>query len=69
VRDQEEMKMTERLLRKGEVADRLGVSVLTVSRMIGRGELPVVKISLRAIRIAESAVRELVRSRTDPVGR
>jgi excisionase family DNA binding protein len=39
-----------RLLNKAEVADKLRVSVQTVSRMVKTGELPRIVVSARTIR-------------------
>ncbi len=48
------------LLSRAEVAEVLGVSVQTVARMIGRGELETVQVGERFVRIpAESLERYL----------
>jgi excisionase family DNA binding protein len=44
------------LLTVEQVADMLGVSASTVRRMIARGELPVIRIGLRSLRIHRQAI-------------
>jgi excisionase family DNA binding protein len=56
--------MTNLLLTKREVARRLGLSEASVERVILRGELPVVKVSQRAVRIPGSAVEAFIEERT-----
>lgn len=41
---------------KDEAAEKLGVSVRTIERMINRGELPARKITSRIVRIPASAL-------------
>jgi excisionase family DNA binding protein len=58
-------RMTERLLRKREVAELLGVSTRTVSRLAERGEIDVVRIG-RGARYRADDVRSLIeRSREE----
>jgi excisionase family DNA binding protein len=57
--------MADRLLRKSEALDFLGVSRPTLDRIISRGELAVVRLSERAVRISEGALRELVERSTE----
>jgi excisionase family DNA binding protein len=45
-----------RLISVNQAADRLGLSPLTIRRLIQRGELPQVRPTPRTIRIPESAV-------------
>jgi excisionase family DNA binding protein len=45
-----------RLLSVNEVASRLGLSPLTVRRLIRQGKLPYVRPTPRTIRVPESAV-------------
>jgi excisionase family DNA binding protein len=61
--------MNDRLLTKREVGERLGISKPTVQRLIARGDLEVVRVSERAVRISEGAVRSLVERRTERSGR
>jgi len=60
--------MADRLLRKSEVLDRLGVSRPTMDRLIARGDLPVVRVSERAVRIPEGALRQYIADRTERRG-
>ncbi len=60
--------MAEKLLRKEEAREVLRVSRPTLDRMISRGDLPVVRLSEKAIRISESALRDLVERRTERRG-
>jgi excisionase family DNA binding protein len=48
-----------RLISVNEAADRLGLSPLTIRRLIQRGELPKVRPTPRTVRIPESAVTAL----------
>jgi excisionase family DNA binding protein len=57
--------MVERLLRKIEAQELLRVSRPTLDRMIATGQLSVVRLADRAIRISESALRELIASQTE----
>ena len=59
--------MTDRWLRKPEVAELLGVSVRTVERMIASQEIPAARIR-RCRRIPEAAVRALMAARERPAG-
>jgi excisionase family DNA binding protein len=61
--------MADRLLRKEEARERLNVSRPTLDRLISRGDLEVVRISERAVRVSESAIRQLVEQRTERRGR
>ena len=48
-----------------EAAQQLGgVSRRTVQRLIARGDLPVVRVGLRLVRVPSEAVREYVAART-----
>jgi len=60
--------MTNLLMTKREVARRLGLSEASVERVILRGELPVVKVSQRAVRIPGSAVEAFIEERTQHRG-
>ena len=55
----------ERLLRKDTVQTRLDISRASLDRMIQRGDLKVVRLSRRAIRVRESAVRDLIERCTE----
>jgi excisionase family DNA binding protein len=55
----------ERLLLKQEARRRLRVSLPTLDRMIARGDLEVIKLSSRTVRISESAITALIRQRTE----
>ncbi len=57
--------MTERLLRKEAAREVLGISRPTLDRMIARGDLSVVRVTDKAVRIAESELRRLMESRTE----
>jgi len=61
--------MEDRLLTKTEGADALRCSKPTLERIIQRGDLPVVRVGERSIRISETAVREYISSRTERRGR
>lgn len=61
--------MTEQLLTKREVGERLGISRPTVQRLIARGDLEIVRVSDRAVRNSEGAVRSFVERRTERTGR
>ena len=58
--------MTGRLLTGREVADQLGVSVKTILRWAGSGELPAIRLSNRAIRFRESEIDAWVQARATP---
>ncbi len=57
--------MAERLLTKHETIDLLRCSRPTLDRIIQRGELAVVRISERTVRISETAVRDFLARRTE----
>jgi excisionase family DNA binding protein len=57
--------LPERLLRKTAVLERLSVSRPTLDRLIATGQLEVVRVSTRAIRISEGAVREFIERQTE----
>ena len=61
--------MTDQLLRKAEVAEHLGLSRATLERLITRGELPVVRVSERTVRISEASLRDFIQRRTERSGR
>jgi excisionase family DNA binding protein len=44
------------MLTKAETAARLGISVDTVERMIGRGKLKAVRVSARCVRVLEDSL-------------
>ena len=52
------------LLSRREVADRLGVSVQTVGRLVDAGSLNGVRIGPRAIRVTAESVIRFVKART-----
>jgi excisionase family DNA binding protein len=56
--------MVIQLLLKREAQDQLRVSRPTLDRMIGRGELPVIRLSARSIRISVSALDRFLEQRT-----
>jgi excisionase family DNA binding protein len=49
-----------RLISVNEAAARLGLSPLTIRRLIRRGELPHVRPTGRAIRVPEDAVEAII---------
>ena len=53
------------LLTLGEVARRLGVSPRSLSRLIASGELPVVRLSARVVRIAPSDLASYIEARRE----
>lgn len=55
-----------RLLKVQEVASKLGVSPRTVQSLIAAGRMRVVRLSPRAIRIAEGDLNEFVRRAAGP---
>ncbi len=60
-----ERRTVERHLSPAQVAERLGVSVCTVWRLIGRGEIrPVRKLGRRTVRIPESSVAQFLARHT-----
>jgi excisionase family DNA binding protein len=54
-----------RLMSPGDVADRLGVSVRTVSRLIDERKIDSVRVG-RLNRIPETAVEEYIKANTRP---
>lgn len=52
-----------RLSTVAEVADQLAVSVRTVRTLIALGELAVIRVGARAIRVAESDLAAFIESR------
>jgi excisionase family DNA binding protein len=54
-----------RLISVNEAADRLGLSPLTIRRLIQHGELPHVRPTPRTVRIPESAVIALATATTN----
>ena len=61
--------MAEKLYNKEQAREALNVSRPTLDRLISRGDLEVVRLSERAIRISEVALRELIERRTERRGR
>jgi excisionase family DNA binding protein len=60
--------MVIQLLLKREAQDRLRISRPTLDRLIGRGELPVVRLSGRSIRISERDLDRFLEQRTERRG-
>lgn len=58
----------ERLLRFGEVREVLQISQPTLERMLGRGELPVVRVGDRGVRISERELVRYIQQRTERRG-
>lgn len=58
-----------RLLRADEVAERLGLKVATVRKMIYKGELPIVRPTKRAVRVREDDLDAIVRRGYQPARR
>jgi excisionase family DNA binding protein len=58
----------DRLFRKSEVQELFALSEPTVDRLIASGRLPVVKISARAVRVAESALVTFIKDHTERRG-
>ncbi len=52
------------LLSRREVAERLGVSVQTVGRLIDSGSLRAIRIGPRSIRVEAESVISLVKAKT-----
>lgn len=50
-----------KLLRPEEVAERLGLKVSTVRKMIWKQEIPVVRPTRRSVRVREEDVEALIR--------
>ena len=56
-----------KLINLTKTAERLGVSIQTVGRLIDRGELPAYQLPTGTIRIDEADIDELLaKSRTQP---
>lgn len=53
------------LLKREKVRRFLGVSRPTLAAIIARGDLPVVRIGPRSLRVSESALMEFVKTRTE----
>jgi len=53
-----------KLMRRAAVLEQLQISPSTLSRMLARGDLEVVRVGLRAIRIPAPAVEQFIRQRT-----
>jgi excisionase family DNA binding protein len=60
--------MQDRLLRKDEARQTLEVSAPTFDRIVARGDLPVVRLSARVIRISATALRRYIEERTQRRG-
>jgi excisionase family DNA binding protein len=58
-----------KLLTVDAVAERLGISSVTVRRLIAAGRLPAVRPSPRTVRIPEDAVEAFVKAMTKVRGR
>jgi excisionase family DNA binding protein len=58
--------MQTKLLRPGEVAQRLAVSPLTIRKWIHLGQLPVVRLG-RAVRIREEDIEAMIRLGYEPI--
>ena len=56
------------LLTRVEVAEVLGVSVQTVARMIGRGELEIVRVGERFVRITAESLRGVLNDQASFMG-
>lgn len=50
----------ERLLTLQEVAEHMGVSVRSVRRLVDEGELPVIRIRTRLVRVSWAAFRDFL---------
>ena len=53
------------LLTLGEVARRLGISPRSLARLIAAGELPVVRLSARVVRISPADLDTYIESRRE----
>ena len=53
------------LLTRGEVAEVLGVSVQTVARLIGRGDLETVRVGERFLRIPAESLERYLQARQE----
>ena len=61
--------MTDRLITKREAQQRLGdVSKATLDRMIKRGDIAIVRVAERTVRISEMELRRHVVQRTERRG-
>jgi excisionase family DNA binding protein len=60
--------MIEKLLRKSRALEALDISRPTLDRMIARGDISVVRVSERTVRIPESEIRRLIGERTERRG-
>ena len=58
----------ERLLRKDTVQTRLDISRASLERLIRRGDLKVVRLGRRAIRVRESTLQDLIERCTERRG-
>ena len=56
--------MESKLLTKGEVADRLDVSIRTVNRLLQTTDLPRIYLSRRSVRIPEGKLERWLEDRT-----
>jgi excisionase family DNA binding protein len=54
--------LQEPLLTRREVAEALGVSVQTVARLIGRGELETVRVGERFVRIPAESLEQYLQA-------
>ena len=50
----------EKLLKIGELAERLGISKLTAYHWLGQGRLPCIRFSARCVRFRESQVERML---------
>jgi len=63
-----EDRIGDRLLRKVDACRVLEVSKPTLDRMISRGDLSVVRVSERVVRLRESTLRAFIEQRTERRG-
>ena len=61
--------MSDRLLKKSEAREALSIGSRKLDDLIRQGDIPVIRLGARTLRVAESAVRELVEQRTERRGR
>jgi excisionase family DNA binding protein len=54
--------MVDRILNKKEVAEKLNVSISTVNRLIQRGKLKKVNVSIRKVGVRESDLQAFIES-------
>lgn len=54
---------TDKLLKIGEVADRMGVCKATVRKLVAEGQMSATRVSARAVRVYETAVEEYLSAR------